>query len=216
MPDIHQLLLFFVAGWLLNITPGPDVLYIVSNALRNGVRTGLVAGLGITAGCCVHVVGAALGLGALLAASAWAFTLVKWLGAGYLFWIGMRMVITPLPAKGPDLDEQVESKATTSLREVFLGGFWTNVLNPKVVIFFLAFLPQFISPEAPNKTLWFLVLGLLFNVNSIPINVGWALTAGWLARRKTVQSRMAWLDRLAGTMFVGFGIKLAVWSGASR
>lgn len=216
MPDSHQLLLFLMAGWLLNLTPGPDVVYIVSHALRNGVRTGLVAGLGITAGCCVHVVGAALGLGALLAASAWAFMFVKWVGAGYLLWIGIRMLTTRAPTEAPGLHQATNDGGTAKLKDVFLGGFWTNVLNPKVAIFFLAFLPQFISPEAANKTLWFLMLGLLFNLNSVPINVGWACTASWLSQRKSVQGSMAWLDRLAGAMFVGFGIELALWAGASR
>src|SRR5439155_26928369 len=89
MPDAQHLLLFIAAGLLLNLTPGPDVLYIVSNALRQGVRAGVVAGLGVTAGCFVHVFAAAVGVGALLAASATAFTVLKWAGAGYLLWVGV-------------------------------------------------------------------------------------------------------------------------------
>ena len=85
----HQLLMFIAAGWLLNLTPGPDVLYIVSNALRSGTRAGIVAGLGITAGCFVHIFAAALGVAALLAASATAFTVLKWAGAAYLLWLGI-------------------------------------------------------------------------------------------------------------------------------
>ncbi|HRM94407.1 MAG TPA: LysE family transporter, partial [Alicycliphilus sp.] len=92
MIDAQQLLLFIAAGWLLNLTPGPDVLYIVTRALKNGLRAGLVAGLGIAAGCLVHVGAAAVGVGALLAASSTAFTLLKWLGAAYLLWLGLRLL----------------------------------------------------------------------------------------------------------------------------
>lgn len=92
MPDTHQLLLFIAAGWLLNLTPGPDVLYIVTHSLRSGARAGIVAGLGITTGCFVHIFAAALGVGALLAASATAFNLLKWAGAAYLLYVGVRLL----------------------------------------------------------------------------------------------------------------------------
>ena len=97
------------------------------------------------------------------------------------------------------------------LKRVFLGGFWTNVLNPKVALFFLAFVPQFIAPGTDNKALAFVLLGVLFNVNAIPVNAGWALAASWMARRATVIHRgLHWLDRVAGAMFIGFGLKLAL------
>ena len=92
MPDFQHLMLFIAAGWLLNLTPGPDVLYIVTNALRSGARAGMVAGLGITAGCFVHIFAAAIGVGALLATSSAAFVMLKWAGAAYLVWIGIRML----------------------------------------------------------------------------------------------------------------------------
>ena len=96
---------------------------------------------------------------------------------------------------------------------IFLRGFWTNVLNPKVALFFLAFVPQFIAPGVENKPLAFLLLGLLFNFNGLWVNLGWAVAAAWLARRAgVVQQSMHWLDRIAGAMFVGFGIKLALTS----
>ncbi|WP_415842333.1 LysE family translocator, partial [Paracidovorax anthurii] len=106
---------------------------------------------------------------------------------------------------------QAGKAPATPLRQVFLGGFWTNVLNPKVAIFFLAFVPQFIAPGTDHKALAFVLLGSLFNINAIPVNIGWALAAAWMARRVgLVQRRMHWLDRAAGAMFVGFGIKLAL------
>lgn len=209
MPEFHHLALFIAAGLLLNLTPGPDVLYIVSNALRAGARAGVVAGLGITAGCFVHVFAAALGVSALLATSATAFTVLKWIGAAYLLWIGVKLLIAKAPQQAPDLAAIARATPAGSLRSVFLGGFWTNVLNPKVAIFFLAFVPQFIGPAVENKALAFVLLGTLFNLNSIPVNSGWALAAAWLARRDAVQRGMHWLDRAAGVMFIAFGLKLA-------
>jgi threonine/homoserine/homoserine lactone efflux protein len=215
MPDAQQLLLFIAAGWLLNLTPGPDVLYIVSNALRAGARAGIVAGLGITAGCFVHVFAAAAGVSALMAASATAFTMLKYAGAAYLLYLGIR-ALTARPGTGPADAGSVPDGAPRTLWSVLAGGFWTNVLNPKVALFFLAFVPQFIAPEAANKALAFVLLGILFNLNSIPVNSGWALLAAWMARHPAVQARMRWLDRAAGAMFIGFGLKLAMSDNPSR
>ncbi|MES2975733.1 MAG: LysE family translocator [Pseudomonadota bacterium] len=215
MPEIQHLWLFIAAGWLLNLTPGPDVLYIVTNSLRSGARAGIVAGLGITAGCFVHVFGAALGVGALLATSATAFTVLKYAGAAYLLWVGIK-ILRAKPQDATDLVAVAAAAPARSLRDVFLGGFLTNVLNPKVAIFFLAFVPQFIAPGAENKALAFVLLGALFNLNSIPVNSGWALAAAWMARREAVQRGMHWLDRVAGAMFIGFGLKLALTDNPSR
>ena len=210
MPDVQHLLLFIAAGWLLNLTPGPDVLYIVTNSLRSGARAGIVAGLGITAGCFVHIFAAAVGVSALLAASATAFTVLKWMGAAYLLWTGIKILFSRRPQAATDLMAAAASEPQRPLKAVFIGGFWTNVLNPKVAIFFLAFVPQFIAPDAASPALAFAMLGVLFNLNAIPVNVGWALVAAWLARRDAVQRGMHWLDRAAGVMFIGFGIKLAL------
>ena len=210
MPDVQHLLLFIAAGWLLNLTPGPDVLYIVTNSLRSGARAGMVAGLGITAGCFVHIFAAAVGVSALLAASATAFTVLKWMGAAYLLWTGIKILFSRRPPAATDLMAAAASEPQRPLKAVFIGGFWTNVLNPKVAIFFLAFVPQFIAPDAASPALAFAMLGVLFNLNAIPVNVGWALVAAWLARRDAVQRGMHWLDRAAGVMFIGFGVKLAL------
>lgn len=216
MPDLHNLLLFMAAGWLLNLTPGPDVLYIVTQSLRGGARTGVVAGLGITTGCFVHVAAAALGLGALLAASATAFSVLKWLGAAYLLWIGVGLLLAKNTDSSLDLQALARQGPDVGTRAVFLGGFWTNVLNPKVAIFFLAFVPQFIAPDTRDKTLAFVLLGALFNINSVPVNTGWALAAAWMARRDAVQRSLQWLDRAAGAMFIAFGLRLAFADIPSR
>ncbi len=217
MPEPTQLLMFIVAGWLLNLTPGPDVLYIVSSALKSGVRAGVVAALGIVSGCFVHVFAAALGVGALLAASATAFSVLKWAGAAYLMWMGIKLLL----AKGGGsavVPAGVSAEAVSvDLWRVFRQGFLTNVLNPKVALFFLAFVPQFIAPGTEDKVTAFLLLGLLFNVNSLPINFGYAWLAGWASRRVgTVQRAMHWMDRAAGLMFIGFGLKLALSDHPSR
>ncbi len=210
----ESLLLFVMAGLLLNLTPGPDVLYIVTHALRSGARAGMVAALGITAGCFVHIFAAAVGVSALMAASATAFTVLKWLGAAYLVYVGCRLLLSKadsaikLEAVRADF---TRARAPIDYKAIFLRGFWTNALNPKVALFFLAFVPQFIAPTVEHKPMAFLLLGLLFNFNGLWVNIGWALAAAWLAGRAgVVQKSMHWLDRVAGAMFVGFGIKLAL------
>jgi threonine/homoserine/homoserine lactone efflux protein len=207
VPDVHSLLLFVAAGLLLNLTPGPDVLYIVSHSLRSGARAGILAGFGITAGCFVHIIAAALGLSALMAASSTAFTVLKWVGAAYLLWVGVRMLFSRPSGAAPAL----AAAGPANAKSVFLGGFWTNALNPKVALFFLAFVPQFIAPGTDDKALAFFLLGVLFNFNAIFVNVAWALAAGWTARRVgLVQRGMHWLQRGAGALFVGFGLRLAL------
>lgn len=212
-----QLLLFIAAGLLLNLTPGPDVLYIVSHGLKSGVRSGIVAAAGIATGCFVHIFAAALGVSALLAASVTAFIVLKWVGAAYLVWIGLRMLRSQAPTAevltgGPALRGASEDLAT-----VFRRGFATNALNPKVALFFLAFLPQFIGPAIENPSLAFLLLGLLFNINGLAVNIGWAVAAAWLsARVAIVRNSLHWLERAAGAMFLGFGLKLALADNPPR
>ncbi len=217
MPDTTQLLMFIAAGWLLNLTPGPDVLYIVSSALKSGVRAGIVAALGIVSGCFVHVFAAALGVGALLATSATAFTVLKWAGAAYLMWMGVKLLLARgsgasiVPA-GVSADG-----VALNLGRIYRQGFLTNVLNPKVALFFLAVVPQFIAPGTQDKVTAFLLLGLIFNLNSLPINFGYAWLAGWASRRVgTIQRAMHWMDRAAGVMFIGFGLRLAMSENPTR
>ncbi|WP_296869396.1 LysE family translocator [Tibeticola sp.] len=218
MPDAHHLLLFVAAGLLLNLTPGPDVLYIATHGLRQGFRAGAAAALGVAAGCFVHILAAAAGVSALLATSAQAFTVLKLAGAAYLLWVGLRLLRHPV---GIDMKTIAKDDRLTlgyqakSSREVFSGGFWTNALNPKVALFFLAFVPQFVAPESSDKALHFVLLGLLFNFNGLLINLGWAGAAAWmrrgLARTGARLARLTrGLDRAAGAMFVAFGVKLAL------
>jgi len=212
MPDSTHLLLFVAAGLLLNLTPGPDVFCIIEQSLRRGVRAGLAASLGVAAGCCIHIAAAALGVSALVAASATAFAVLKWVGAAYLVYVGVAMLRSR--ASGIDLPPQADADAPPGVagtqRAAFLRGFWTNALNPKVALFFLAFVPQFIAPGTPHASLVFLALGLLFNFNALWVSFGWALVAAWTARRVgAVRRGLHGLERAAGLLFIGFGLRLA-------
>ena len=205
---IHDLALFASAALLVNLTPGPDMLFVVGSSAARGRRDGVFAALGVGLGCMLHIALAALGLSALLAASATAFTIVKWVGAGYLVWTGIVM-LRSAGRRGAETSAAVPS---TSMK-VFWQGAATNALNPKVALFFLAFLPQFIAPSSDGQALAFVVLGLLFNAGGAVVNIGVALVAG-AARERWAGSAQAgqvgaWLQRAAGALFVALGVKLA-------
>jgi threonine/homoserine/homoserine lactone efflux protein len=208
MLAIHDLWLFIISGLILNVTPGPDTAYIVGRSAQFGWRGGAAAALGISSGCLVHVLACAIGLSALLAASATAFTLVKWAGAAYLCIIGIRMLLTR--TSGP-ADASPPKDGVASLSKAFWLGALTNVLNPKVALFFLAFLPQFVDAEAPHKTLAFLALGLIFIFNGTL----WCLTVAAFAARTARHARqsgraMRWINRALGGMFVYLGARIAL------
>ena len=149
----------------------------------------------------MHIFAAALGVSALLSTSAIAFATLKWIGAAYLLWVGARLLLASAPRATAETIALAQARPSTSLAGVFLGGFWTNVLNPKVAIFFLAFVPQFIAPDAPDKAWTFVLLGTLFKLNSLPFNCGWALAAGWMAPRGAGKGVLHWLDRVGGAVF---------------
>jgi RhtB (resistance to homoserine/threonine) family protein len=207
MFGIHDLTLFIVSGLLLNIAPGPDSLLIMARSATQGWRAGSAAALGIGAGTCIHVLAAALGLSALLAASSWAFTLVKWIGAAYLVWIGLAMLLGRSRPAAPPL----APPAALPYRRIFVQGFLTNVLNPKVALFFLAFVPQFIAPDAPHKALAFIVLGTIFNINGMLWCHFLAVFTAQASRRLTIGAAAArWLNRGIGALFLSFGLRLAL------
>jgi threonine/homoserine/homoserine lactone efflux protein len=204
----HDLWLFVLSGFLLNITPGPDTLYIVGRGSTQGLRAGSVAALGIGAGTLVHISAAALGLSAILAASATAFTAVKIIGAAYLLYVGISLIRSAGASHSSPGGPVVRQ---ASIRSIFVQGFLTNVLNPKVALFFLAFLPQFVASDAGSKPLAFLFLGVLFNFNGTL----WNLFVAWSTAR--LSSRLApsaafkrWFNRCVGSVFVLIGIRLAL------
>ncbi len=204
---VHDLGLFVVSGLLLNVTPGADTLYIVGRSTLQGRKAGAVAALGIGAGCLVHTFAAALGLSAILATSAAAFAVVKWVGAAYLVWLGVGLLRAGgRSARAPD----AACLGQAGPAKVFLQGLLTNVLNPKVALFFLAFLPQFIDAAAPNKALAFVALGLIFNVNGTLWNLLVATMAASAGSRLGGGPAAAWLRRIAGGLFVYLGVRLAL------
>ena len=201
---------FFVfAVSLLNITPGPDTAYIVGRSVAQGRGAGLMSAFGISAGCCVHALACAFGLTALLAASATAFTVIKLVGAAYLIYLGVRMIIAKQAAE-PSGAEAAQAAAAKPLRQLFMQGFWTNVLNPKVVLFFVSFFPQFVSADSPHKAWAFLTLGAVF----VAMSTVWTSLVAWVAGSVTERFSgkpgvKKWLDRTVGSAFVGLGLRLA-------
>ena len=207
MFGIHDLPLFIVSGLLLNITPGADSLYIVTRSVTQGTRAGMVAALGISTGCYVHIFAAALGLSALLSTSESVFMLVKLVGAAYLVYVGISL-LRHRPSIVRDSPAPV---SPLPLRKIFTQGFFTNVLNPKVALFFLAFVPQFIDSEAPSKALAFVLLGVIFNVNGTL----WCLFLAWFAARigslgVRRKATAACLSRGTGALFIALGLHLAL------
>ena len=206
MLGIHELWLFVLSGLVLNITPGPDTAYILGRSIQLGWRGGAAAVFGICSGCLVHVFAAAIGLSALLMASSTAFAILKLAGAAYPLFTGIQML---LARSGPIADVAVQG-AATSLASVFWQGALTNVLNPKVALFFLALMPQFIGAGSNNKVAAFLVLGFTFVSLGVVwccvLAIGAAKLRGAFVRRPSIAT---WLNRVAGAMFIGLGIKLA-------
>ncbi len=200
---------FLLAVFLLNVTPGPDTAYIIGRSVAQGRGAGLMSALGISAGCCVHALACAFGLTAVLAASATAFTVIKLVGAAYLIYLGVRMLFAK-PAAGAGAAPAAAAVAAKPLRQLFMQGFWTNVLNPKVVLFFVSFFPQFVSADSAHKALAFLALGAVFVVMSTLWNSMLAWVAGSVTRRFSGKPGVKkWLDRTVGSAFVGLGLKLA-------
>jgi threonine/homoserine/homoserine lactone efflux protein len=207
MLGIHGFWLFIVSGLLLNIAPGPDTGYIVGRSVQMGWRGGVAAALGIGTGCLAHVLAAAIGLSALLVASATAFTAVKWLGAAYLCYVGLTMLLSR-PGNSDAATQR--SQEVVPLSRVFWQGALTNVLNPKVAMFFLAFLPQFVDADAPHKPLAFLALGLIFVFNGTL----WCLAVAVMAARAAGRVRsshgaIAWINRSLGALFIYLGARIA-------
>ena len=210
MLGTQSLGLFVISGLLLNMTPGADTLYIVHHA-THGFRKGFYAALGIGAGCIVHALAAALGLSAILAASAQAYMVVKWIGAVYLIYLGLNMLRSAQKSAPKHAEETIATQSSMSAQQIFWRGFLTNVLNPKVALFFLAFLPQIIAPDAPSHILTMLFLGLVFDINGTLWNIFVAWLASGVAQRfQSLRLYSLWFKRAVGVLFVFFGGKLAL------
>lgn len=218
LQGIHDWPLFISAGLLLNLTPGADMALVARSSAGQGWRAGAAAALGVGAGCGVHIATAALGLGALLAGIPAAFAVLRWVGAAYLVWLGWGLLRRPPAAAGAGAGLAGGCTAP-AWRRMFWQGFLTNALNPKVALFFLAFVPQFIHPGASHKALAFVALGLVFVVNGTLVNLalawGVARVRTGLGDRPGLQRLGTWLNRGVGTLFITFGLRLA-WGGGGR
>ncbi len=201
--DTQTLLVFLPAALALNLTPGADMLYCLGSGLRNGPGVAMAASLGITTGSLIHILLAAVGLAALLAANPALFEVLRWAGIAYLVWLAVQILRSP-----PDLTPQATPKGGRML--AWRNGILVNLLNPKIAVFVLAFIPQFVDPSRGSPFLQFLILGALLNLGGLPINAAVAYFAGSLGR-VLMQSRSATraLQFVSSAIFLGLAMRLA-------
>jgi RhtB (resistance to homoserine/threonine) family protein len=205
MFGIHDFGLFLAAGILLNLTPGPDTVYILGRSIAQGREAGVASALGISLGSIFHTCAAALGLSAILATSAVAFGTIKLIGGAYLIFLGAKIILDR--RKQLSLPSNFRRRTTVA---AFRQGTLTNIFNPKVALFFLAFLPQFIDPASNAKVPAFILLGLTF----VTTGTIWCLILAWFAsafseRLRANQAISQWLNRTAGALFILLGLRLA-------
>jgi threonine/homoserine/homoserine lactone efflux protein len=203
MPTFHSLALFIAAGLALNLTPGPDMLYVAARGAGEGRSAGIVSALGIGVGTLVHIALVAGGLAAVLAAVPVAYLAIRLGGAAYLIYLGVRAMMTHSAPEAAPL-------TPASLGAIFRQGVITNVLNPKVALFFLAFLPQFVDASRGNPALQVVGLGLLFDTTGTLVNLAVAVGSSRAAAR--LRAPGVWLRRVTGGIFLGLGLKLALAS----
>lgn len=211
MPGFDSLIPFFIATAIFAFMPGPAILYTAAQTVARGRKAGFMAALGIHLGCYVHVIAAALGLSAIFTHVPLAYMAVKFLGAAYLIWLGIKMIRARFEATGGDLHDG-ESFAGKSARRAFIESITVEVLNPKVAIFFIAFLPQFVDPSAALPV-WtqFILLGAFVNICFSSADVLVIFAAERVSRGlKGIGQRMQLPNRLAGLTLIGLGVRLAL------
>jgi threonine/homoserine/homoserine lactone efflux protein len=205
MPSSVSLITFCTAAFLLNIAPGPDMLYVIGRSVGQGRKAGIVSALGIFVGCLVHVTAAAAGLAALLRSSPVGFSLIRYAGAAYLIYLGASILLRPpQPLDAPETSD-------APMGAIFRQGVITNVLNPKVALFFLAFLPQFTDASRGPVALQVLLLGLIFDVGGTLVNLVVAFGAGHAGEALKRNRKLARLQKwITGTVFVGLGMRIGL------
>ncbi len=199
--------MFFSAALAINLSPGPDLIYILSKTIAGGRKVGIASSLGVCSGAMVHVFAAALGLSAILATSAVAFSVVKYAGAAYLIYLGIRA----LRSKGSTFDTLDATTQKTTPWQAFKQGALVDILNPKVAIFFMAFLPQFVRSELGHTSVQIIILGSLVILVAIVVECIIVLAAAQTTNffRKNRKFSI-WLDRILGSVLIGLGIRLAL------
>ena len=208
MVYMQNLYLFFIASLLLNLTPGNDMIYVASRSMSQGSKSGIVSALGVFIGCFVHIIAAVFGLSIIIMKSVFLFQMIKFIGAGYLIYLGIKAIISK-----SNLSPQIEHLPSLSKWKLLKQGIITNVLNPKVALFFLSFLPQFIHVETPLYKLQLFSLGLWFDVQGTLILIIVALLIG-RTRNFIKNNQKFWKvqEKVTGIILIGLGIKVALSS----
>ncbi|WP_445487480.1 LysE family translocator [Niallia sp. 03133] len=195
--------LFIMAALLMNLTPGPDTMLIISRSVSQGKKSGIYSVLGISSGALIHTFFAAIGLSVILAKSVFLFTLIKLIGATYLVYLGIKILLQKSSAM------EISDTSSLSLKKIYMQGLITNVTNPKVALFFLSFLPQFIVPNTSHSTISFVILGLTFVMTGTIWCLIVASFSSYITEKLRSNSRMeAVMNKLTGIIFIGLGIKL--------
>jgi threonine/homoserine/homoserine lactone efflux protein len=204
--DLQNFFLFAFASLMLNITPGADMLYVATRSAGQGVKAGIISSFGIMAGCIVHASAAGIGLSAIISSSDTAFAIIKFAGAGYLIYLGVRLIIS----KNNSFSVEKRQLHLTT-KELFLQGAVTNILNPKVALFFLAFLPQFVDTRADSAAWTILLLGAWFTISGTIVNIIVAIIFGrmgnWLSNK---QWFLTWQNRITGSLLFLLGLRIAL------
>jgi threonine/homoserine/homoserine lactone efflux protein len=205
----HDFIIFAFATLMLNLTPGNDMIYVASRSTGQGVKAGIVSALGVMAGCMVHIIGSVAGLSAIIASSATAFDILKYTGAAYLIYLGIRSWIGS--KKSPfQIKEKVELQ---SYRKIFVQGLITNVLNPKVALFFLAFLPQFMDKYSSHPQWRILFLGIWFDFSGTVVNIAVAILFGRMGNSLATKPGFVRMqERVSGLVLIALGIKVGLSS----
>lgn len=204
--DVHSLILFVIACLAINMIPGPDVIYIVSNTIKGKMADAIKAALGLGCGYFLHTLAACLGLSAIILSSALAFTIVKYLGAIYLFYLGVQSLLAIYKGK----QSVLASEPVDKRNNLFLQGVFVSVLNTKVALFFLSFLPQFICSNAGEAWQQLLVLGLIFSTLATLCNLLYAALGSWLLNRPNKHSYAQKLHALSGFLLIGLAGKVVL------
>jgi len=207
MYGIENYLGFIIAGILLNLTPGADTMYILTRSITQGRRAGIYSVLGITTGGLIHTTLAAFGLSIVLAKSAFAFNTIKYIGVAYLVYLGIKMIIE----RNNLFDNKTQKIETTDLFKIYRQGLLTNVLNPKVALFFLSLLPQFINPHYANGPIPFLILGVTFMTTGTIWCLILAYSASLITKTLRNNDRIGKImQKISGFIFIGLGLKLLI------
>ena len=205
--SLDNFLLFALASLMLNITPGNDMIFVASRSIGNGVKAGVISALGVSLGCLVHISASILGLSSIIAQSAMLFDMIKYVGACYLLYLGIKAIISK-PIK-----YNFENSNKTANNRILFQGIVTNILNPKVALFFLAFLPQFVNMRTGSVPLQLTLLGVWFNISGTIVNILVAVTFGkmgnWLVN---FPAFWKWQSKITGYVLCALGLKLALVS----